>query len=434
MKKVLFTIFALLLVSSFAFGQWTYVKDWAKGTQPHGIVMDPDGKIWVGFYSYTDTVLTAQGKELPVSPIWVYDNVNDTEPEEALYFTFEDGTVDTLDSYCRGLSLDQNGNIMFSGNQILYRINYQTKELMDSYKYPVSGSVTEAAVDSNGFTYLVRVVGGGNPVVILDEDFELYSYVIDSCKTIQRSILVSPDGKDVYLGTIYAGINGARHYRSEDGPDGEYTLVDTLGATLEKAMWAQCLDWDQWGNMWVGSYWDVASPTDYNGWYALDPKNDWAIADSIGHSFGKFVKGVPAEGGTYYSPRGLIIWPEDNTFWALTNDFDGGVVKLWQNASPYTGVITVKNGKVARDFSLKQNYPNPFNPTTTIPFTLDQNSHVELVIFDMMGREVRTVVSENMAQGNHEVTFDAAGLASGNYFYRLNINGQMVTKSMTLLK
>ena len=432
MKKVLFTIFALLLVTSFAFGQWEYVKDWQMGKQPHGVVRDADGKIWVGYYAYTDTIYTTAGDTLPTAPIWVYNGVDDTNPAK-VQFLEVDGVIDTLASYCRGLSLDNNGNVMFSGNQVLYRINYQTFEAMNKYMYPASGSLTEAAVDENGYTYITKVVPGGGPLVILDEDFELYSYVIDSCKTIQRSIAVTPDGKDVFLGTIYAGVNGVRQYHSDDGPDGEYVLVDTLGSTADKIMWAQCLDWDPWGNMWVGTYWDVA-PGDFTGWYCLDPKKGWAIVDSIGNTFGAFVAGVTPEGGTYFSPRNLTMWEQDNTWWALTNDFDGGVTKLWQNAAPYTGVFTVKNGKVARDFSLKQNYPNPFNPTTAIPFSLDKSSHVKLVVFDVMGREVRTVVDQNMAQGSHEVNFDASDLASGNYFYRLIIDGQMVTKSMTLLK
>ncbi|MBC8044446.1 MAG: T9SS type A sorting domain-containing protein [Rhizobacter sp.] len=70
-------------------------------------------------------------------------------------------------------------------------------------------------------------------------------------------------------------------------------------------------------------------------------------------------------------------------------------------------------------FTLKQNYPNPFNPNTLISYQLPTNSEVQLKIFDVLGREVQTLVSERKAAGNHTVSFNGARLASGIYFYRL---------------
>jgi len=250
MKKVLFTILALVLFSSFAFGQWEYVKDFVAKTQPHGIVVDKAGKIWIGFYSATDSLRSPGGVKINTYPIWVYDNTTDTEPTKVLFMTIN-GVTDTIKTGCRGLALDNNGNVLFTGNQVMYRINSQTFEGMTKYMYPASGSLTSAACDDNGYIYVTKVVPGGAPLVILDTDFQLYSNVIDSCKTIQRALLVSPDGKDVYVGTIYAGVNGVRVYHSDDGPDGTYTLVDTLGTIMrtdtlaaKKIMWAQCLNWD----------------------------------------------------------------------------------------------------------------------------------------------------------------------------------------------
>jgi hypothetical protein len=312
---------------------------------------------------------------------------------------------------------------------------------MNVYKYVATGSMTSAGVDANGFIYVTKVVPGGAPLVILDSDFQLYSYVLDSCKTIQRAVLASPDGRDVYVGTIYnAPAQGVYHYHSDDGPDGIYELADVLGSVVPadtsqpiKAMWAQCLDWDPWGNIWVGTYWDVGVG-DFTGWYALDPRQNYAIVDSIGMSKGRFEAGVPADDGTFYSPRHIAFWEQGGSWWALTCDFDGGVVKLWKNASPYTGVIKVENGEVVRNYSLLQNYPNPFNPTTTIPFTLAKRGFVDLKIYDVKGREVMTLVSKNMDQGRYDIPFDATGLATGTYFYRLKVDGQLMTKTMTLVK
>ncbi|MBM4165636.1 MAG: T9SS type A sorting domain-containing protein [Ignavibacteria bacterium] len=74
-------------------------------------------------------------------------------------------------------------------------------------------------------------------------------------------------------------------------------------------------------------------------------------------------------------------------------------------------------------FFLSQNYPNPFNPLTTIHYALSTSGNVTLKVYDILGREIATLINnERMEKGTHEVTFDAANLTSGIYFYRLQIN------------
>jgi hypothetical protein len=88
-------------------------------------------------------------------------------------------------------------------------------------------------------------------------------------------------------------------------------------------------------------------------------------------------------------------------------------------------------------FSLEQNYPNPFNPTTTLSFVIGSQtaaSFVSLRVFDVSGKEVVTLVNENLAAGRHERTFAADGLASGVYFYRLTAGAFSATKKMILSK
>ncbi len=86
-------------------------------------------------------------------------------------------------------------------------------------------------------------------------------------------------------------------------------------------------------------------------------------------------------------------------------------------------------------FALRQNYPNPFNPSTTISFTLAQDSHVSLKIYDAVGREVATLVNEAMKAGKvHSVVFDASQFASGVYFYRLSAGNFSSVKTLVLLR
>lgn len=85
-------------------------------------------------------------------------------------------------------------------------------------------------------------------------------------------------------------------------------------------------------------------------------------------------------------------------------------------------------------FQLESNYPNPFNPTTTIPFAIPQLGPVKLVVYDMLGREVRTLLDETWPAGQHEVRFDASGLPSGTYLYKLTTQQHSITRKMLLVK
>jgi hypothetical protein len=88
-------------------------------------------------------------------------------------------------------------------------------------------------------------------------------------------------------------------------------------------------------------------------------------------------------------------------------------------------------------YQLAQNYPNPFNPTTTIRFSLREAGTVSLKIYDVVGREVRTVVDgRDFGEGSHEIQFRADDLASGVYFYRIMTSDQKFSdvRTMTILK
>ncbi len=99
-----------------------------------------------------------------------------------------------------------------------------------------------------------------------------------------------------------------------------------------------------------------------------------------------------------------------------------------------TGVNEIVGGDVPTHFVLEQNYPNPFNPTTSISFSVPQLSFVTLKVFDVIGKEIATLVNENKSVGNYEVNFDASKLSSGIYFYKLQTGNFSSTKKMVLMK
>lgn len=96
--------------------------------------------------------------------------------------------------------------------------------------------------------------------------------------------------------------------------------------------------------------------------------------------------------------------------------------------------ITPTNNEIPGEYSLSQNYPNPFNPTTNIKFAIPSTGLVKLVIFDVLGREVTTLVNEVKVAGNYTVDFNASSLSSGVYFYRIDAGNFTQTKKMLLIK
>lgn len=85
-------------------------------------------------------------------------------------------------------------------------------------------------------------------------------------------------------------------------------------------------------------------------------------------------------------------------------------------------------------FSLDQNYPNPFNPTTTIKYDLPRASHVSLSVYDVLGREIVTLLNEEKSPGTYTIQWDATGVSSGVYFYRLRAGDFVRTRRMLILK
>lgn len=111
----------------------------------------------------------------------------------------------------------------------------------------------------------------------------------------------------------------------------------------------------------------------------------------------------------------------------------GGNKVYWDRFSNITKISNTGN-TVADKYELKQNYPNPFNPTTNISFNIPKSSFVNLRVFDIMGREVSKLVSENLNTGNYSVQFDGKNLSSGIYFYKLETENFSEVKKMSLIK
>jgi hypothetical protein len=115
---------------------------------------------------------------------------------------------------------------------------------------------------------------------------------------------------------------------------------------------------------------------------------------------------------------------------------DNVVLERIAGPAPSLSDLTMQSEpQVVTEFSLKRNYPNPFNPTTNFGFAIAKSGFVALKVFDVLGREVATMVSEELPAGEYTRTWDASGLPSGVYFYRLQVLGAFVeTKRLLIIK
>jgi hypothetical protein len=143
-------------------------------------------------------------------------------------------------------------------------------------------------------------------------------------------------------------------------------------------------------------------------------------------------------------------WPVDTLRCTLPQGFDSvvvhyalppptcqdyGTIFVADNMRVTPFNVNVKSeGEIIESFTLMQNYPNPFNPATNIKFNVAKSGNVKIVIYDVIGREVQTLVNERSQEGTYVATFDGSALNSGVYYYRLNANGFSATRKMVLMK
>ena len=150
---------------------------------------------------------------------------------------------------------------------------------------------------------------------------------------------------------------------------------------------------------------------------------DWPIPVDLSYSDADLLTG-----GISGFPLGDLNWfPAKKAEWLAQRDQE------YEYILGPTGIKKI-DGSLLADFELQQNYPNPFNPTTVIRYKLPINSLVTIKVYDVLGREVQTLVNQHQNAGDHSVTLNARNLSSGEYFYRLQAGTYHDTKKLLLLK
>ncbi|MFC2084886.1 YCF48-related protein [Bacteroidota bacterium] len=190
----------------------------------------------------------------------------------------------------------------------------------------------------------------------------------------------------------------------------------------------------------------VSEDYKFNSVCFLDSLNGFVVGEEIHayHSSSNNLAGIvlfSTDGGTTWNnygnvaKKGLkkIFFVDDQTGWIV----GGGGTILKTNTSGIVGINDESNTMIdiPKSFQLQQNYPNPFNPSTTIKYEIPKASEVKLKIYDILGSEIQTLVSEFQMPGNYSVNFDASKFSSGVLFYKLQAGSDFIkTKKMLLIK
>ncbi len=402
---------------------------------------DPTGRVWIMPYTgNVDSVKTAAGTYAYCWHFYVYN------PDGSLYKTYGpildfNGTPDTLFTAAAGYGMtnDHEGNIVAVKNSLTIRkIDYQTgKEIARSAVRPIPGyasSMTSPMCDAADELFITSVIPttGVGPVAF-SSDFSTVLISVDTSMygAYSRNVTVTADGNDVWVHHI--GL-GSLHYHSDNGTLGPYVLdPDTAfkDLVIESSAWQPKTGW-----LWVSSG-NVTSgmpnpPYSGYAWYGFDMTNRTTpvLKDSIvwNPNTGLAADLISADP----RPRGIAFSPSGDTAYVAAFSPSKGFIEMFTGK---VNAISPPPSSHPSSYSLSQNYPNPFNPTTKIDYTLMAGSKVTLAVYDVLGREVATIVNAYQPAGLHSVSFDASRLSSGIYIYTLKTsNGVTITKKMVLMK
>jgi hypothetical protein len=358
-----------------------------------------------------------------------------------------------LDDWATALAVDGSGNVYVTGESVdSSGIFYDYATL----KYdPVGNQLWVRRYDGPGnaweYASAIAVDGSGNVYVTgaSDGSGTYYDYA---------TLKYDPNGTQLWV-RRYNGpgnLDDLAYALAVDSPGNVYVTGRSGGSGTSDDY--ATLKYDLAGNqLWVRSY---------NGPGNLD---DWAYAIAVDGSGNVYVTGWSYGSGTSddyatlkYDPAGNQLWekrydgPGNSTdmAWAIAVDSSGNVYVTGHSYDSGTALdyVTIKyvqtpgevkdetgNRGKPSEFNLSQNYPNPFNQSTKIEFTLSRSGFVSLNIYDLLGRRIRTLVSENLSPGYKSVFWDGKDnygkeVASGTYFYQLRVGDFSEAKKLVLLK
>lgn len=304
-------------------------------------------------------------------------------------------------------------------------INYFTPGYTHFYNIYFANTLTGYLSSYNG---IFRTVNGGNNWDLLffvaDGPSDYLSYKKIHFFDVNTGILLSDSGK-IYK-TSNAGINWQVFYLTSHITFRDITFINNLtgfAVGLEGRMIKTTDQGNSWQEVSAGtseSLYSIRFPNSLIGYISKD-KGIIKTTDG-GNSWQEVLQqGNDTLFSEYFiNPDvGYVAGTKGRVFKTTT----GGVIGINQIS-----------GEVPTEFLLLQNYPNPFNPNTNIKFAIPKLANVRLAVYDMLGREVESLVNQQLTHGIYEVNWNAAKFSSGIYMYRLVTNDFNMVKKMSLIK
>jgi uncharacterized lipoprotein YddW (UPF0748 family) len=286
---------------------------------------------------------------------------------------------------------------------------YSTRTMIDDFTsegnwwHPSGSGSTTGIVDSGtyfGYSTMISVPASSPP----KSSYINYQWDVNASTKLIRAYLSGGAPRDVLFDTSYV----LQVYVYGDGSGNRFRFAIDEG------------DGTAWPNHEVSTWYTI----DWIGWKLIE----WRLSDpgSIGSWIGN---------GQLDFPLYRIDSFQMTNFAGSSNYgriyFDN--LRLVKKSTVVSDIAEEIN-LVPDEFMLYQNYPNPFNPATVIPFSIDKEGLVKLELYDVLGRKISTIIDENLKAGFHEINFDASGLSSGKYFYRIIFDGKQHARMMILLK
>lgn len=395
----------------------------------HGLAVAPDGNIWIAPSWATDSVMDAGGVWWPCVQVFVFRPDGTPTSFSGFKFVTVGAFKDTLWNGTQGMRADADGNIVYSQYDTYWRIDYRNGEGL-ARVIPVKDGYTTSPAFTSANEMFEAYVLPGNPIKIYDNNFTYLGTAVDASLGFSRAFEVSKDGKDIY----WAGytLNQVLIYHSESGTLGTYTLTDSMafGYQAESFAWNKKngLLYISGGNIDTTDYGPFMPGHNPMKWMGINPTTK-AVEDSIVWNWDAYP--YPRTGSDAPRPRVIDFSVSGDTAYVGCFWQDKAAVQMF--ARTISGV-SLMNDRIPAAYSLSQNYPNPFNPSSEIQFAIPKAGSVVLRVYDILGRDIATLVSEHKAPGTYKVVFDGSHLSSGIYLYELKANSVLITKKMLLVK
>jgi len=344
----------------------------------------------------------------------------------------------------KSIALDDQGNVYVTGFSYASGSDYDFATVKYNpvgaqqwaVRYNGTGNYTDyansIAVDGTGNVYITGEssasgLGSADYTTIKYNSSGIQQWISRLSEGSGQSIAVNDSGNVYVTGTFYGDTGNVLDYGTiKYNSNGEQLWFVSYNGPGNIGDYGKSLALDKSGNVYVTGSTYVFGTSGSSNNYATIKYNSQGIQQWAAVYDGP---------GNYYD--GATSIAVDSSGYVYVTGYSTGIGAGYDYAtikySQSTGIAQTSS-EIPDQYSLSQNYPNPFNPSTNLEFGISDLGFVSLKVYDILGKEIITLVNEKLNPGNYKVEFDGRGLTSGVYFYRLTIGEFTDTKRMMLVK